>query len=223
MKLTRQLICDTVAQRGFFNAKQFSKLGIKWPPMSGWIDRLHGQEVPDETWAEILNLRKLKLPKEALSPDNQGDLFVRQRNAPLAVKNKVEIFFDGGCHGNPGQKYGSFKVLLDGKQVVGRSRVDFGQGTNNEAEFNALQMALDELKDFFAKNNLDLSQCELVVETDSTIVRNRLMVKNKILKKYPRSAVMFELASRCLEVMRQFDRFSVEWKRRDANVERFGH
>ena len=37
--------------------------------------------------------------------------------APLPVKTsgKAEIYFDGGCLGNPGQKYGSFQVKLDGK------------------------------------------------------------------------------------------------------------
>ena len=44
---------------------------------------------------------------------------------------------------NPGQKYGSFQVKLDGKEILKRSRVDFGFGTNNEAEFNALKLALD--------------------------------------------------------------------------------
>jgi ribonuclease HI len=63
---------------------------------------------------------------------------------PFKASGEVEIYFDGGCLGNPGQKYGSFQVKLDGKEIVKRSRVDFGFGTNNEAEFNALKLALDE-------------------------------------------------------------------------------
>ena len=62
----------------------------------------------------------------------------------VTTSGKVEIYFDGGCLGNPGQKYGSFQVKLDGREIVKRSRVDFGFGTNNEAEFNALKLALDE-------------------------------------------------------------------------------
>ena len=153
-----------------------------------------------------------------------GDEPVEQK--PVKTTGKAEIFFDGGCLGNrvaTGQKYGSFQVFLDGKQIANGNRVDFGLGSNNEAEWNALQMALDELKGFFTKNNRDPRQSELFVETDSTIVRNRLMVRNKILKKDPRSAVMFELANKCLEVMRQFGRFEVIWKGRDNNVQRFGH
>ena len=43
-----------------------------------------------------------------------------------------------------------------------------------------------------------------MIETDSTIVRNRLVVKNVIFKKYPSSQRMFALANECLEYMKRF-------------------
>ena len=108
--------------------------------------------------------------------------------APLPVKTsgKAEIYFDGGCLGNPGQKYGSFQVKLDGKEIVKRSRVNFGFGTNNEAEFNALKLALDEAMRLFQEKAVELKSLSLVIETDSTIVRNRLVVKNVVFKKIPK-------------------------------------
>src|ERR1039458_51603 len=144
---------------------------------------------------------------------------------PLAVKTsgKVEMFFDGGCLGNPGQKYGSFQVLLDGKQVASRNRIDFGHGTNNEAEFNSLKLALDEAVGWFQSKAIDVKTLSLVVETDSTIVKNRLVVKNVIFKKYPSSQRMFALANECLGIMNQFGKFDVLWRGREYNVERFGH
>ena len=217
MRLTRETIGTAIAQHGRFNYNQLTQLGISWPPKSGWIDRLVGLNVPDSKWDEIL---KLKQPKH---PDNQLNLFAPAPAAPAATAHRVQIYFDGGCLGNPGLKYGSYQVLLDGRQIAGRSRVDFGHGTNNEAEFDALQMGLDELADHCSKTGLEPSQCSLMVETDSTIVRNRLVKKNVIFKKQPRSAVMFAMATRCLEVMKKFGSYEVEWKRRDANVERFGH
>ena len=42
---------------------------------------------------------------------------------PAKTAGKVEIFFDGGCLGNPGQKYGSFQALFDGQQIAARSRL----------------------------------------------------------------------------------------------------
>ena len=62
----------------------------------------------------------------------------------------------------------------------------------------------------------------LFVETDSTIVKNRLVVKNVVFKKYPSSQRMFALANECLGVMNQFGKFNVDWKGRANNVERFG-
>jgi hypothetical protein len=59
--------------------------------------------------------------------------------------------------------------------------------------------------------------------TDSTIVRNRLVVKNVIFKKFPSSQRMFALANECLEIMNRFGKFQVIWKGRANNVERFGH
>ena len=142
---------------------------------------------------------------------------------PVRVSGQVEIYFDGGCLGNPGQKYGSFQIKLDGKEIIKRSRVDFGFGTNNEAEFNALKLALDEAAGWFQKHPIELKSLSLAIETDSTIVRNRLVVKNAIFKKYPSSQRMFALANECLGIMNQFGKFQVIWKGRANNVERFGH
>ncbi len=143
--------------------------------------------------------------------------------SPAKTTGQVEIFFDGGCLGNPGQKYGSFQAWFDGQPIAARSRVDFGHGTNNEAEFNSLKLALDEVAGWFQSRAIDLPALSLVVETDSTIVRNRLMVKNVIFKKYPSSQRMFALANECLGIMKQFGKFDVVWKARANNVERFGH
>ena len=145
------------------------------------------------------------------------------KSPPVKTTGKVEIYFDGGCLGNPGQKYGSFQVLFGGKSVASRSRAEFGHGTNNEAEFNALKLALDKAVKWFQSENIELTSLSLVVETDSTIVRNRLVVKNVIFKKYPSSERMFALANECLAILKQFGRFDVVWKGRENNVERFGH
>jgi ribonuclease HI len=147
----------------------------------------------------------------------------RVKPQPVTTTGMVEVFFDGGCLGNPGQKYGSFQVLFDGKQVVGRNRVEFGHGTNNEAEFNSLKLALDEAVAWLAANGIDLNTLSLAIETDSMIVRNRLVKKNVIFKKYPSSQRMFALATECLGIMNRFGKFDVVWKGRENNVERFGH
>jgi ribonuclease HI len=119
--------------------------------------------------------------------------------------------------------FGSFQVLFGGKQIAGRSRVDFGHGTNNEAQFNSLKLALDEAVGWLQSKVVDLKTLSLAVDTDSTIVRNRLVAKNVIFKKFPSSQRMFALANECLGIMNQFGKFDVVWKGREKNVERFGH
>jgi ribonuclease HI len=101
--------------------------------------------------------------------------------------------------------------------------VNFGFGTNNEAEFNALKLALDEAARLFQEKAVELKSLSLVIETDSTIVRNRLVVKNVVFKKHPSSQRMFALANECLGIMNRFGKFQVIWKGRVNNVERFGH
>ena len=142
---------------------------------------------------------------------------------PIPATGKLEIYFDGGCLGNPGKKYGSFLVKLDGREILKRSRVDFGHGTNNEAEFNALKLALDEAVAWLQAHGHELKQLSLLVETDSTIVRNRLVVKNIIFKKFPSSERMFNLANECLTILRLFGKYEVTWKGRASNVAKFGH
>ena len=76
---------------------------------------------------------------------------------------------------------------------------------------------------WLAASGVDPKTLSLLIETDSMIVRNRLMVKNVIFKKYPSSERMFALATECLVIMRDFGSFDVVWKGRESNVERFGH
>ena len=57
--------------------------------------------------------------------------------------NKLTIRFDGGCRPtNPGNKYGSYEISLNGRQLSLVSRMELGHGTNNEAEFQILNRAL---------------------------------------------------------------------------------
>ncbi len=54
----------------------------------------------------------------------------------------VTVRFDGGCLGNPGRKYGSYRIEDDWVVIAQESRFELGFGTNNEAEFESLIRAL---------------------------------------------------------------------------------
>lgn len=80
------------------------------------------------------------------------------------------IIFDGGSEGNPGFGYGSYAVITrDGRQRV--RRLDFGDDmTNNEAEYDTLIAALEDVSarlDAAGKRPADFS---LEVRGDSSLV-----------------------------------------------------
>lgn len=141
-------------------------------------------------------------------------------------KQLVKVMFDGGCSPNPGAKYGSHQVQIDNRIVLQRHRFEFGYGTNNEAEFDSLIIALRELLIWFESTYRFPEQYHVHVLTDSMIVLNRLVKKNGVAKK-PKwresSNRMFNLACSCLEMLERFQSFTVTWQKRDHNVSRFGH
>lgn len=137
---------------------------------------------------------------------------------PRRVLTQILINFDGGCAPNPGQKYGSWRVQVDEVLAVNRNRFSFGYGTNNEAEWEALEMGLKEALGHLERRLVYARDCKVLVITDSTIVRTRLVGKNRM-----NNSRMFRLAARCLDMLRKFASFEVQWKGRENNVELFGH
>lgn len=136
----------------------------------------------------------------------------------------IQIEFDGGCSPNPGMKYGSYAIRLDGKETQRKERFSLGHGTNNEAEFEALLAALK----CVTENPMpQWSQTRIVILTDSTIVRNHLQRTFAIRKtaehKADRRMAMIALANRCKETLRQFHSFEAQWQTREKNVANFGH
>ena len=179
--------------------------------------------------SELMRLRQSSARPEPLA---DRDLFAPPAPAhskPILSGSSlrvVQLHFDGGCSGNPGNKYGSFEALAEGQVLARGHRIPFGHGTNNEAEFDALQAGLRATADALRASERDLRQVRLQAFTDSTIVRNRLTRKNKVHSKpswRESSQRMYDLARRALDVLEGFGAFTVEWVPRERNVERFGH
>lgn len=144
-----------------------------------------------------------------------------------AMRQQLTIRFDGGCVPNPGSKYGSYEVRVWNKVVIRCTRFALGFGTNNEAEFEALEKALsDTLKDLRC-GGFDPKHFDVTVITDSIIVQGRLKdnwrPKKIKSESHRRSIAMAILADRCLLDLDQFGSFKTKWERRDSNVAAFGH
>jgi len=135
----------------------------------------------------------------------------------------IEIWFDGGCRPtNPGNKYGSYEVLLNGSPLVKVSRLELGWGTNNEAEFDILIQALNWTCENAVNGGFRLADYFIRLHTDSTILKNRLDGRNKSLKGEPAKR-MASLTLQCHNRLMNFKAWNCQWHGRDANVSRFGH
>jgi ribonuclease HI len=134
----------------------------------------------------------------------------------------IIIQFDGGCVPNPGQKYGSYSISFDDIFMISKNRFNLGCGTCNEAEFEALIEALHELRRCSRKAQVDLKSIDILVLTDSTIVRNRLQDWQKN-EKPSHGTRMSELGMQAVLLLRFFGSFEVKWHSRENNVAVFGH
>lgn len=141
----------------------------------------------------------------------------------LKLRNVITIYFDGGCRPtNPGNKYGSWEVQLEGNYIYHQHQVEFGHGTNNEAEFEALLAALDWTLAELPKGGFIFKAYTLQLFTDSTIVHNRIQME-RTGGKEEAAQRMGKLTQQCLDRLKLFNQHSISWQRRDHNVIRFGH
>lgn len=76
---------------------------------------------------------------------------------------RLEIFTDGGCHGNPGPGGWAFRIVDSGGTIQDEASGYAGDTTNNRMELTAVIRALEAVRD---RNAL------ITVVTDSTYVRD---------------------------------------------------
>ena len=120
--------------------------------------------------------------------------------------DKVIIYTDGGCRGNPGPSAAGFVLQSsDGKHLVSRGFF-LGTGTNNTAEYTALIKALENAGKIGAKHIEVFSDSELVVRQ----INGRYKVKSENIR---------NLYNRCIELLGSFERWSISHIPRDKNMQ----
>ncbi|NOY35427.1 MAG: ribonuclease HI family protein [bacterium] len=91
---------------------------------------------------------------------------------------KIIIYTDGGSRGNPGPA-GVGVVIADAKGgVIKEYSKDIGERTNNEAEYEAVILALQKVKHLFGKEKA--KKMEIEMRMDSQLVARQLGGKYKI-------------------------------------------
>lgn len=88
--------------------------------------------------------------------------------------HKLQIYTDGGARGNPGPG-GIGAVIWSGNELIGRHKKYIGVATNNQAEYKAVILALEEAKKLGASELEFFLDSELVVKQ----LRQEYKVKDK--------------------------------------------
>lgn len=129
------------------------------------------------------------------------------------------IIFDGGSRGNPGQGYGSYALtrLQDGASRL--ERVEFGGGyTNNEAEYDTLIAALQDLTHRIQEAGRQPGEFSLEIRGDSALVINQVQGRWKA-----KEARMAERRDRARELLRRFGSVDLKAQPRAESVRVLGH
>lgn len=95
------------------------------------------------------------------------------------IKNKIIVFTDGGAKGNPGPAGAAFLICNEKGEIFKKYKFYLGEKTNNEAEYQAVLLALKKIKSLFGKKGC--KNLEVHFNTDSELLYYQLKGKYKIL------------------------------------------
>jgi ribonuclease HI len=131
-------------------------------------------------------------------------LFFLEGNSKGDIVNRVIIYTDGAARGNPGPA-GAGAVLQgeDGHVIVEVCRY-LGEMTNNQAEYHALLLALEEAKTIEAERLSIFADSELMVKQ----IMGEYRVKNEGLR---------PLFAKAQKLLRDFAGYTIEHLPRDEN------
>jgi len=119
--------------------------------------------------------------------------------------NKLELFIDGACKGNPGPGGVGVVIRQDGKIIKEISRY-IGDTTNNIAEYTALIFGLQE--------SLILRAESVKINTDSQLMYRQLIKTYKV--KHPN---IIGLYNQAIQLAGGFKEFSINHINRELNTE----
>ena len=119
--------------------------------------------------------------------------------------NKLELFIDGACQGNPGPGGAGVVIRRDGKIIKEISRF-IGNSTNNIAEYSALIFGLEE--------SVILRAESVKINTDSQLLYRQLIKVYKV--KHPNIIGLYNQAVR---LVKEFKEFSINHIPRELNTE----
>ena len=129
------------------------------------------------------------------------------------------IIFDGGSRGNPGQGYGSYALQRNEDGKLRRSRLRFGdQVTSNQAEYQALIAALEDLISTIVKAGRSPKDFSAEIKGDSRLVMRQIEGSWKT-----KSLNLMPLRDRVEELLARMGSFELTWQPREESEKLLGH
>jgi probable phosphoglycerate mutase len=127
------------------------------------------------------------------------------------------IISDGWCRGNPGPSGGSYLLeTSDGRREM--VRLQFGLGTNNQAEYRVVIAALEDLLGRIQREGKEPSRYSVLVKTDSRLVVGQVSQGWRV-----KEPSLRPLVQRVQELAARFAEVEFEWVPREEIVVVLGH
>jgi len=143
----------------------------------------------------------------------------------INLYKRVMIWFDGGAEPNPGASYGSYALfvpdangawLTEPLEVI--SRLDFGYGTNNEAEYKSLIAGLEDVTRRIEAAGQSLAAWQIEVRGDSDLVVKQIGGEWQVKKESLRP-----LLDKAQKLLANFGQHTLTWHSRTNSVRVLGH
>lgn len=137
---------------------------------------------------------------------------------------KYELVFDGGSIGNPGRAYGSFRLrsIDTEKRAAARGgapqRLQFGHGTNNQAEYRSLIAGIQALREQLESSGEPLGSAEVRILGDSQLVINQMAGNWKI-----KNEDLLKLHDEALDLLAGFGKVEFIYQPRSKSQRTLGH
>lgn len=93
---------------------------------------------------------------------------------------KFIVYTDGGSRGNPGPAAVGVVIFSEKGEALKKYSETIGEGTNNEAEYQAVILALKKVKALYGKDKMAGSEIEMRI--DSELVVKQLNHEYKIIE-----------------------------------------
>lgn len=151
---------------------------------------------------------------QATPPTAEAQTEVALPAPQAATMLPVQIVFDGGSRGNPGQGYGSYQLTVRNKAEAPQRLTFASDYTNNEAEYDTLIEALEAV----VRRAKDPSRVQLEIRGDSQLVINQINGTWRA-----KDARMQERKEHVLALLKRMGSWCASWHPRGRSVKALGH